>query len=293
VTGDTSGQLIAASRATNAVNVPLNTPALGTELVGEPSLNLTYSGTATNANSRLYAQIISNANGLVLDNQVTPVPVTLDGATRTLSISLEGVAADASAGSTYTLQITDGTSVYFAARNAGVVNLAHIGLSVSTVGPGSSSVVTGITPSGASQPGGKRRGRAAPHLVLRRLRAHAVRRGCITELDRARSASLPLSACTRGVVVFTGTISRRADGQRLTISATTSYHGRLVDVVAHPPIKRGRFTARLRLPGGQTDASGVKRRAGQRWRYRVGYAGNRSLRPSSRSGGLRFEVEPG
>jgi hypothetical protein len=95
------------------------------------------------------------------------------------------------------------------------------------------------------------------------------------------------------VVVFTGTISRRADGQRLTISATTSYHGRLVDVVAHPPIKRGRFTARLRLPGGQTDASGVKRRAGQRWRYRVGYAGNRSLRPSSRSGGLRFEVEPG
>jgi ABC-2 type transport system ATP-binding protein len=64
--GDTSGALIVASRAVNAVNVALSTPAAGTELVGEPTLTLDYSGTATNSDDRLYAQIISNSNGLVL-----------------------------------------------------------------------------------------------------------------------------------------------------------------------------------------------------------------------------------
>jgi ABC-2 type transport system ATP-binding protein len=146
--GDTSGAAIVAGRAANAVNVPLQTPAAGTEMVGEPSLTLDYSGTATNPDGRVYAQILSNANGLVLGNQVTPVPVTLDGQAHTLTIALEAVAADAAAGSTYTLQITDGTSVYFAARSAGLVDLSKISVSVPTVAAGAAGVVTGATPSG-------------------------------------------------------------------------------------------------------------------------------------------------
>ena len=94
-------------------------PSAGTELLGEPTLTLNYSGTASNPDDRLYAQILSNANGLVLGNQVTPIPVTLDGQAHSLTIPMEAVAADAGPGSTYTLQITDGTTVYFAARNAG------------------------------------------------------------------------------------------------------------------------------------------------------------------------------
>jgi ABC-2 type transport system ATP-binding protein len=164
--GDTSGELIVASRAANALNVPLQTPATGTQMVGEPTLTLDYSGTATNPDSRLYAQIISNANGLVLGNQVTPIPVTLDGAAHTLTIPLEAIAADVAAGSTYTLQITDGTTVYFAARDAGVVTLSKISLSVPTVSPGASSVVTGATPSGptptTTSAGSKRFSCAAP-----------------------------------------------------------------------------------------------------------------------------------
>jgi ABC-2 type transport system ATP-binding protein len=150
VVGDTSGELIVASRAANAVNVPLQTPAAGTELLGEPTLTLAYSGTATNPDGRVYAQIISNANGLVLGNQVTPIPVTLDGQDHTITIPMEAIAADAAAGSTYTLQITDGTTVYFAARSAGAVDLSNISLSVPTVALGASSVVTGATPTGTS-----------------------------------------------------------------------------------------------------------------------------------------------
>ncbi|HSO98421.1 MAG TPA: alpha/beta fold hydrolase [Solirubrobacteraceae bacterium] len=293
VPGDTSGELIVASHAANAVNVPLNTPAAGTELVGEPTLTMNYSGTSANPDGRLYAQILSNANGLVLGNQVTPLPVTLDGANHTLTIPLEGVAADASAGSTYTLQITDGTSVYFAARSAGLVNLSHISVSVPTVAPGASGVVTGITPSGASSAAPPRR-RAGAHLAVRHVRAHATRNGCTTELHEARDARLLDRACSTGILILSGTISRRADHQRLTVAVTTVYHGRAIERVSHPRITRGRFTARLRLPGGQTDAFANPRRdrGGQPWRYRVHYAGSRTLLPATASGRFTLEVEP-
>jgi ABC-2 type transport system ATP-binding protein len=152
VTGDVSGALIAAAPAANAVNVPLKTPAAGTEMLGEPSLTLSYSGTAANPDGRIYAQIVSNANDLVLGNQVTPIPVTLDGAAHTLTIPMEAVAADVASGSTYTLQITDGTDVYFAARNAGLVNLSQISVTVPTVASGASGLVTGPTPTGSASP---------------------------------------------------------------------------------------------------------------------------------------------
>jgi hypothetical protein len=231
----------------------------------------------------------------VLGNQVTPLPVTLDGASHTLTIPLEGVSADALAGSTYTLQITDGTSVYFAARSAGLVNLSRISVSVPTVGAGASSVVTGVTPSGSLTPKAKKRRRGAPHLAVRHLRAHATRSGCMTELDRARAAMLPNRACSTGILTLSGTISRQADHQRLTVAVITVYHGRSIEVVAHPRITRGRFAARLRLPGGQTDtaADRARDRDGQPWRYRVRYAGSGTLRPATARGRFGFEVEPG
>ncbi len=179
VAGDTSGELIVASRAANAINVPIHTPPSGTQLLGEPQLSLSYTGTATSSDGRLYAQILSNANGLVLGNQVTPIPVNLNGASHTLTIPLEGVAADVAPGSTYTLQITDGTSVYFSARQAGEVNLSHIGVSIPTVAPGASSVVTGLTPTGAastftcSAPTGRLSGRSVGPVELGMTRAGA------------------------------------------------------------------------------------------------------------------------
>ena len=113
----------------------------------------------------------------------------------------------------------------------------------------------------------------------------------MTERDRARAAMLPDRACSTGIL----TISRQADHQRLTVTVTTQYHGRTIEVVAHPRIARGRFAARLRLPGGQTDtaADRGRDRGGQPWRYRVRYAGSRTLRPATARGRFGFEVEPG
>ena len=66
-----------------------------------------------------YAQIVDNASHLVLGNQTTPIPVTLDGAAHTLTIPLEAVAADVTAGKSYTLQLTDGSDLVLRCPSAG------------------------------------------------------------------------------------------------------------------------------------------------------------------------------
>ena len=132
-TGDTSGALIEAQPALNAINVDIPTPATGTQLLGEPTLTLTYSGTAADSDGRAYAQIVDNASSLVLGNQVTPIALTLDGATHTTTLPLEGIAADVTEGKSYKLQILAGTSVYFAARQPGAIDFSSIDLSIPTV----------------------------------------------------------------------------------------------------------------------------------------------------------------
>ena len=144
--GHTSGALIEAQPATNAVDVNLPTPAAGTEMLGEPTLTLTYSGTAANSDGRAYAQIVDHGSNLVLGNQATPIPLTLDGATHTITRPLEAIAADVTAGKSYSLQITDGSDVYFAARQTGVVNFSSVDLSVPTVARNAGTPVAPVSP---------------------------------------------------------------------------------------------------------------------------------------------------
>ncbi|MEA2449677.1 MAG: type transport system ATP-binding protein, partial [Thermoleophilaceae bacterium] len=133
VAGDTTGALITAGPGTNAVNVPL--PAVGgpTQLVGEPTLTLDYSGTTPDPDARVYAQLVDTKANVVVGPVVTPVQLTLDGQQHTLSMPIEGVALTATPQSAYSLQITDGSSVYFAQRQAGAVTFKSIGISVPTV----------------------------------------------------------------------------------------------------------------------------------------------------------------
>src|SRR3954452_19992389 len=80
-----SGTPMAAGRAANAVNVPSSAPAA--QILGEPQLTLTYSGTG-NA-THVFAQIVDEARNVVVGNQVTPIPIMLDGQPHTISRPLE------------------------------------------------------------------------------------------------------------------------------------------------------------------------------------------------------------
>ncbi|MCC9178422.1 alpha/beta hydrolase family protein [Arthrobacter sp. zg-Y750] len=108
-----SGAVIAAAVAPVAVNVPIVSPAVPTSVFGAPQLTLTYRGYAPRGNTHVYAQIIDKSRAsLVLGNQVTPVPLILDGTEHTLTVPLEEVSYTVTAASRLVLQITPATSVY-------------------------------------------------------------------------------------------------------------------------------------------------------------------------------------
>jgi ABC-2 type transport system ATP-binding protein len=123
-----SGTPISAGVAVNAVNVAVPPPAAATQILGEPSLTLTYSGTGTT--THVFAQLVDTARGLAVGNQVTPIAVTLDGRPHTTTVPLEAIAASAAAGAKYTLQLIGGSQVYGPVHGAGLVAFSRIQLSL-------------------------------------------------------------------------------------------------------------------------------------------------------------------
>jgi ABC-2 type transport system ATP-binding protein len=126
VPGQGSGGLIFASEAPNALNLDIPGPASAANVVGAPHLSLAYSGTAAEANTFVYAQVVNPRNHLVLGNIATPIPIVLDGQQHTISRALETVAARAPAGGGYTLQLTPSSTLYDIQRSAGVVNFSSV-----------------------------------------------------------------------------------------------------------------------------------------------------------------------
>jgi ABC-2 type transport system ATP-binding protein len=123
-----SGTPLAAAPAANAVNVAI--PEVTAQVVGEPRVKLTYSGTGTA--THVFAQIVDEQRNLVLGNQVTPLPVTLDGAQHTVTRRLEGVAA---AGGRYRLQIIGGSQVYGPVRGLAAITLSQARIELPTTSP--------------------------------------------------------------------------------------------------------------------------------------------------------------
>jgi ABC-2 type transport system ATP-binding protein len=127
------GAFIAASAAADAVNVDIAPPAKVTDILGEPHVKITYSGTATPADTRLYAQVLDRKTGRVVGNQVVPIPVTLDGAEHTVERPLEAIATRGGPDARFTVQVAAGTSVYDRQRSAGAVTLKQVEATLPTV----------------------------------------------------------------------------------------------------------------------------------------------------------------
>jgi ABC-2 type transport system ATP-binding protein len=132
VAGPGTGGGIASVSNPASVSVQIKLPATATPVVAAPKLRLAYNGTATPAGTTVYAQIVDDATGVVLGNQVTPLPLTLDGQPRTLERPLEIVSALAKPGQTFSLQIFAASNVYDAQRSVGSVSFPSIRLELPT-----------------------------------------------------------------------------------------------------------------------------------------------------------------
>ncbi len=132
--------------ASNALNLTVS-PSQGTQIVGAPQLTITYSGLG---NSRhVYAQIVDEQTGVVLGGILTPIPVTLDGQTHTVTVPLEAIAYTAPPGARLTLQVVSSATPFLNLLSFGLINVSSMQLVLPTVGPNAH--VTPESPS-ASQP---------------------------------------------------------------------------------------------------------------------------------------------
>ena len=122
----TSGTLVASEPSPNGVDTKIDPPRRNADLVGEPQLRITYSGTAQPKRTVVYAQVVDRDRNLVLGNQITPIPLKLDGEEHTVKRPLEPIAARAGEGSSYAVQIVAGSNVYDLQRSTGAVDLSRI-----------------------------------------------------------------------------------------------------------------------------------------------------------------------
>lgn len=113
--------------AANAVNVMV--PITREEVIaGPPKLTMTYSGTAATGTrpSRVFAQLVDPASGIVVNNQVTPIPVTLDGRSHTVTVPLETVGYTAKPGTSLELQLAATTVAYITPRLGGTIHFSRV-----------------------------------------------------------------------------------------------------------------------------------------------------------------------
>lgn len=116
-----------AAKARNAVNVDF-TPTAGDQIVGSPTLSFTYSGLGTS--KTVYAQLVDNATGLVLSNNLTPIPVVLNGKTQTVEIPMANIAYTVRTGDSLTLQITSSALNFENLFSYGFINMKNIEVSL-------------------------------------------------------------------------------------------------------------------------------------------------------------------
>ena len=118
---------ITPAKATNAVNVAI-TPNQASLVVGAPQVTLSYTGTAPAGEkpTRVFAQLVDDATGLVIGNQVTPIAVTLDGAPHEVTVPLEMIAFSTTAGAAVTLQLVATTVAYAEPRLGGTITFDKI-----------------------------------------------------------------------------------------------------------------------------------------------------------------------
>ena len=110
--------------AWNALNLTV-TPPRGSQVVGAPTLSFGYQGLGTSRT--VYAQLIDNASGRVLGNIVTPIPVTLDGQQRSVSIPMESIGYTAATStSSLTLQITSSATNYENFTSFGLIEISDV-----------------------------------------------------------------------------------------------------------------------------------------------------------------------
>lgn len=140
-------QAITPGPADNAVDMELPMDAAGngqddngeTLLLGAPKLSFTYRGTSTSTSpsdtdperpTHVFAQLVDPETGIVLGNQITPIPLTLDDTDREVSLDLEAISHLVAPTDTLMLQLVANTVAYADPQRTGSVEFFDVELTI-------------------------------------------------------------------------------------------------------------------------------------------------------------------
>ncbi len=120
--------------AVNAVSVDIASPDAALVL-GAPHVAFTYTGTAGDGDlpTRVYAQLVDIARGVVVGNQITPIVVELDGASHSVDVDLEMIAQSLAAGESLQLQIVATTALFPLPQLGGSIEFQSIDVELPVV----------------------------------------------------------------------------------------------------------------------------------------------------------------
>lgn len=110
----------------NVLQARYGSPPAEADVVGEPTLTMTYRGFALPAATFVYAQVVDAATGLVVGGQVTPIPVVLDGRQHTVTRRLEVVAAHVRPSSDLRLELVPAATIYGLQRSTGTITVQEM-----------------------------------------------------------------------------------------------------------------------------------------------------------------------
>lgn len=138
---------ITPSKATNAVNVSVDPRTVDGLALGAPVLSLAYTGTGAGPKpdagdriDRVFAQLVDDATGLVVGNQLTPIQVTLDGKRHQTDVPLEVIAHHLTPGHTLTLQLVATSTAYWAPKPGGRITFSTVKVSIPVAATGTGGV---------------------------------------------------------------------------------------------------------------------------------------------------------
>jgi ABC-2 type transport system ATP-binding protein len=122
----TLGPYVVATPSAAGIEVPYAPPPADADIVGAPSVTLTYHGSVllTSAQTFVYAQIVDASAGRVVGGLVTPIPVVLDGLSHTITRPLEVVALRARPTSNLRLQLLPSSALYGPQRSLGSITIS-------------------------------------------------------------------------------------------------------------------------------------------------------------------------
>ena len=130
VKGYQSGEAMKATpaKASAALQVAVTVPRAA-QLVGAPRLTLSYAGKGAPAKgAKVFAQLVDVKRRIVVGNQVTPIPLVLDGKRHVVTRDLTPIAAAAAKGARYTLQIVSSSKVWAPQRGTGTIRVSRVKL---------------------------------------------------------------------------------------------------------------------------------------------------------------------